>query len=60
MIKRIDRKQLGALPRSKIVDGLAFCPMCWRPLVEPIGGRGCVGVYCKQCKTHVLVSFMKK
>lgn len=60
MIKRINRKQLGLLPRGREVDGMVFCPLCWRPVAEPIAGKGSVGVYCKTCKTHVLVSFMKK
>lgn len=57
MIKRIDRKRLPMLPKAARSDGLALCPQCWHVLAEPIEGDGKIAVWCRMCKTHIVIDF---
>lgn len=57
MIQRIDRKNIDKIPKANIVDGVALCPKCWKPLAEPVRGEGDVAVWCRQCKEHRVIRF---
>lgn len=60
MIQRVDRRELSKLPKGNIVDGVALCPKCWRPLCEPLSGEGVMAVWCRQCRENRIVKFNVK
>lgn len=60
MIDRVDRKKLGVLPRAKESDGVALCPYCWHVLCEPLEGEGRLAVWCRMCRTNIVVEFGKR
>lgn len=60
MINRIDRKKIGIMPRAQKSDGVALCPYCWHVLCEPVEGVGKVAVWCRMCRTNIIVELGEK
>lgn len=57
MIERIEPRAAGRLPRAPVRDGMAVCPDYGKPLCEPLSGCGCVAVWCRRCRKHILIKF---
>ncbi len=60
MIEKLDKVKIEALPRAAKSDGFYFCPFCWHPLCEPIEGKGKFAIWCRRCRTHIIVEMDEK
>lgn len=57
MIERAVNRALEGMSRAELIDGMAICPDCGRPLCEPMSGNGSVAVWCRRCRKHILIRF---